>query len=68
MLILGKGEGEEDTSGRKGKGLVKEPIWMTHGHGQQCGDWLWEHVVGCVEKGKGGKIGTTVIEEQFKTK
>ena len=43
--------------GKKGKGLVKEHVWMTHGHGQQCGDWLWESGVGWVEEGKGRKLG-----------
>ena len=28
--------------GKKGQGLVKELVWMPHGHGQQGGDWLWE--------------------------
>ena len=40
-----EGKGEGDESGKKGKGLVKECVWMTHGHGQQGGDWLWEQ--GC---------------------
>ena len=29
--------GEEDNGGKKGKGLVKELVRMTHKHGQQCG-------------------------------
>ena len=37
---------------------------MTHGHGQQGGDGLWERGVGWVEEDEGGEIGTTVIEEQ----
>ena len=37
-----EGRREGDNGGKKGKGLVKEHVWMTHGHGQQCGDWLWE--------------------------
>ena len=52
--------GEGDSGGKKGKGLVREHVWMTHGHGQQCGNGLWERRAGWVEKGKGGKIGTTV--------
>ena len=36
----GKGEGDNGT--KKGKGPVKEHVWMTHGHGQQCGNWLCE--------------------------
>ena len=51
---------EGDSGGKKGKGLVREHVWMTHGHGQQCGNGLWERRAGWVEKGKGGKIGTTV--------
>ena len=35
---------------------------MTHGHGQQCGDGLWEWGLGWAEEGKGGKFGTTVVE------
>ena len=50
IILLRKG-------GRKGKGLVREHVWMTHGHGQQCGDWLWVRGVGWAEKGKGGKMG-----------
>ena len=48
--------------GKKEKGLDKEQVWMTHRQGQQCGDGLWEQGVGWVEEGKGGKVGTTVIE------
>ena len=33
---------------------------MTHGHGQQSGDELWEQGVGQDEGGQRGKIGTTV--------
>ena len=44
------------------KGLVKRHVWMTHGHGEQCGDWWWEQGVGWGEEGKGAKIGTIVIE------
>ena len=32
----------ERENGKKGKGLVKEHVCMTHGHGQWCGDGLWE--------------------------
>ena len=44
-----------------GNGVAKEPIHMTHGHEQWCGDCLWEWVV-LGGGGKGGKIGTTVVE------
>ena len=56
--------GKEDGrgGGKKGKGLVKEHVWMTHGHGQQSGDELWEQGVGQDEGGQRGKIGTTVTE------
>ena len=37
---------ERDNGGKKGKGLIKEHVWMTHGHGQLCGNWLWEREVG----------------------
>ena len=37
--------GEGDNGGKKGKGLVKEHV-NDHGHGQQCGDELWEQGVG----------------------
>ena len=56
------GRWEGDNGGKKGKGLDKEHLWMTHGHRQQCGDWLWGVGVGWAEEGEGGKIGTTVIE------
>ena len=48
---------EGDNGRKKRKRLVKEHTWMTHGHGQQCGDWLWEQGVGWAEEGKGGKLG-----------
>ena len=31
-----------DKGGKKGKGLVREHVWMIHGHRQQCGDRQWE--------------------------
>ena len=35
--------GEEgNNGGKKRKGLVKGHVWMTHGHGQQCANWVWE--------------------------
>ena len=34
-LTVARGGG--DNGGEKGKGLVKEHVQMTHGHGQQCG-------------------------------
>ena len=49
--------GEGDKGGKKGKGLVKEQVRMTHGHGQQGGDWLWVREVGWAEYSKGGKLG-----------
>lgn len=52
--------GEGDNGGKKGKGLDREHVWMTHGHGQVW-DWLWESGVDSMEDGKGGKFGTTVI-------
>ena len=30
--------GVVDNGGEKGKGLAKEHVGMTHGHGQQCGN------------------------------
>ena len=56
-------EGRGDKDGKKGKGLVKGHVWMTHGHGQQGGDWPWERGVGWAEESKEWKIGTTVIEQ-----
>ena len=44
-----RGEGGGDNGGVKGKGLDKEHVWMTHGHGQECGSWL--------TVGAGGGIG-----------
>ena len=43
----------------KEKVQVKEHVWIAHGHGQQYGDWLWEHGmgVGWAKEGKGGKLG-----------
>ena len=32
--------GERDNGGKKGTGLDKEHVWVTHGHGQHCGNWL----------------------------
>ena len=57
-----RGEGERDNGGKKGKGLIKEHVWMTDGHGQQCEKWLQEWGLRWAEEGKGGKIGTTIIE------
>ena len=53
-------EGEGDNGGKKGKGLDKEHVWMTHGQGQQGGNRLWEWGMGWAEEGS----GTTVIELQ----
>ena len=57
-----RGGGSGDNGGQKGKGLVKKHVEMTHGHGQWCGDGLWEWALGWAEEGKEGKIGTMVIE------
>ena len=55
-----EGVEEGDNGGKKGKGLDKEHVWMTHGLdnsvGTVCGSKGWD--------GRGrakGKIGTTVI-------
>ena len=57
IAARGKGGGE---GGEKGKGLVKEHVWMTHGHGQQGGDGWWEWGMRQDGGGKTGKTGTTV--------
>ena len=49
---------------RRGRGRVKEHVWRTHGNGQ-WGDWIREWGVGAGES-NGRKIGTTVIEQQYK--
>ena len=41
-MLIPEGRGKGDNGGKKGKGQLKEHVWMTHGHGQQCGDWLRE--------------------------
>ena len=51
----------EEGGGKKRKGLVKQQVWMTQGHGQQCGG-LTVGAGGWPEEGKGGKIWTTVVE------
>ena len=45
-LTAARGKGVGDNGGKKGKGLVKEHVGMTHGHGQQGGDGLWEQRMG----------------------
>ena len=62
QLTVARGEGGGDSCWKKEKGLVKEHVWMAHGHGQWHGDWLWEYEVGWEEEGKWGKIRTTLIE------
>ena len=57
-----EGRGKEDNGGKKGKGLVKEHVWMTHRHGQQSEEWLWEWGGGLGGGGQREKIGTTLIE------
>ena len=37
-LTGAQGSGKGDKGGKKGKGLVKEQVQMTHGRGQQGGD------------------------------
>ena len=59
-----EGRGKGHNGGKKGKGLLKEHVWMTHRHEQECGNRLWECGVVSAEEGKEGKIGTTVIEQQ----
>ena len=51
-----------ENGGKKGKGLIKEHVQMTHGQGQQCGDWLWDPGVGWMEEDRGEKFGKTIIE------
>ena len=58
-----KWAGEGDNGGKKGKGLVNEHVWMTHGRGQQGGDRLWESGLGGAMESNGGKIGTAGIEQ-----
>ena len=55
-ITKSKGRGMEGNGGKKQKGLIKEHVWLTHGHGhgQQCGDWLWEPRGGL---GRGGQRG-----------
>ena len=47
-------EGKGDNGGKKEKGLDKEHVCMTHGHGQWCGDLLWEQGEGCMKEDTGG--------------
>ena len=54
--VRGKGRGEKWWE--KGKGVVKEHGCMTI----RCGDGLWEWGWGGTVEGKGGEIGTTVME------
>ena len=37
-LTAAGGKGIGDNGGKQGKRLVKEHVWITHGHGKQCGD------------------------------
>ena len=55
-ITKSKGRGMEGNGGKKEKGLIKEHVWLTpgHGHGQQYGDWLWEPRGGL---GRGGQRG-----------
>ena len=36
-----------------GEGLVKEHVWMAHGHGQQHGDGPWERARAGQRRAKG---------------
>ena len=60
-LTAARENGGVDNGGKKGKGLVKEHVWMTHGHEQLGGDWLG--VGGTGQRRAMGEIGTTVIEQ-----
>ena len=59
-----RGEGEGDNGGKKGKGLDKERVQMTHIHGPQCGVNCGSWRRGLDGGGQRGKGGTTVIEQQ----
>ena len=59
--------GEGDKGGKKGKGLGKEQVYMTHGHGQQSGDWLWDQELGGAVDSNGDHWAI-VIEQQWKNK
>ena len=41
--------------GKKGKGIVKEHVWMTHRHEQEGGNGLWEGRMGQDRGGQRGK-------------
>ena len=49
-----EGRREGDNGAKKGKGLDKEHVWIIHGHGQQCENWLWQWRGGM---GGGGQRG-----------
>ena len=57
-----QGKGEGDNGGKKGKGIDKEHVWVTHILGQQCANWPWEQRSGWMEEGWWGKIVTALIE------
>ena len=61
-LTATRGKGVKGNGGKKVKGLVKEHVLLTHGHGQRggmdCGSGVWDRM----EDGNGEKIGTTVTE------
>ena len=50
-------KGGGGNGGKKGKEVVKEHAWTTHGHGQRGGDGLWEQGVDGKEEGKSEKLG-----------
>ena len=57
---------EGNNVGKKGKGLIKEHEWMTHGHTMVWGLTVGAGVggVGRAGQSNGGKIGAIVIEQQ----
>ena len=56
------GWGERDEGGKKGKGLVKEYVWvtMTSAQRQQGGEWLWEQQG--AEEGQRAELGRAMEE------
>ena len=63
ILTGTRGEMGGKKGGEKRKGLVKEQVYMTHGHGQQGGDWVCEQGGGRTRGEQCGRTETTVIEQ-----